>query len=78
MRVQRKCYVYTAFTAHYKYSTIVHAKNIAEARRFGLHDARMVMGTAGRIHRDEVVLHVPELQHSRDKLPGAGGISAKS
>ena len=78
MPFQRKSYVYTAFSAHYKYSTIVHAKNVAEARRFGFHDARMVMGTTGRIHRDEVVEHVPELQHSRDKLSRPGRISTKS
>lgn len=71
MPPQRNTYVYTAFTAHYKYSTIVHAKNVAEARRFGLHDAKLVMGTAGRIHRDEVVPYVPELQHSRPKLSGS-------
>ena len=54
MRNQRKCYVYTAYSMHYKYSTVVYAMSVKQARQYGLQEAKMVMGNHARIHRDTV------------------------
>ena len=54
MREQRKSYVYTAFSENYKYSTMVYAKNIKQARQYGYYEAKKVMGTCAVIRRDEV------------------------
>lgn len=54
MRSQRKTYVYTAFTSHYKYSTVVYATSVKQARQYGYQDARQVMGKCAVIRRDLV------------------------
>lgn len=54
MRPQRKPYVYTAFCNHYKYSTIVYAQNVKQARQYGYRDALGVMGKCAVIRRDVV------------------------
>lgn len=54
MLPQRKTYIYTCYTAHYKYSTIVHATNMKQARIYGLRDARQVMGNHAKIRRDVI------------------------
>jgi len=54
MGPQRKTYVYTAFTMHYKYSTVVYATSVKSARVLGLLEARRVMGGHARIHRDHI------------------------
>ncbi len=54
MRPQRKCYVYTAHTMNYKYSTIVYANSLKQARTYGYLEAKRVMGTHARIQRDEI------------------------
>jgi len=54
MRAQRNTYVYTAFCNNYKYSTVVYAQNIKQARQFGYREALMVMGKSAVIRRDLV------------------------
>ena len=54
MRNQRKCYVYTAYSMHYKYSTVVYATSVKQARQYGYYEAKKVMGNHARIHRDTV------------------------
>ena len=54
MGPQRTSYVYTAFTMHYKYSTVVYATSVNTARVLGLLEARRVMGGHARIHRDAI------------------------
>lgn len=58
MRPQRKSYVYTAFAQNYKYSTVVHASSVKQARIYGFRDAKMVMGKCAVIRRD----HIEELK----------------
>ena len=54
MRYQRKSYVYTAFCAHYQYSTIVYANSVKQARTYGYYEAKKVMGKSAMIRRDLV------------------------
>lgn len=54
MRPQRNTYVYTAFTQNYKYSTIVHATSVKQARAYGYREALAVMGRCAVIRRDLV------------------------
>jgi len=54
MGPQRKTFIYTAHTMHYKYSTVVYATSIKLARALGHHEARRVMGGHARIHHDHV------------------------
>ena len=54
MRNQRKSYVYTAFCAHYKYSTVVYANSVKQARAYGYYEAKKVMGNSAMIRRDLV------------------------
>jgi len=54
MRSQRNTYVYTCFTKHYKYSTVVYATSIKQARQYGYREALMVMGKSAVIRRDLV------------------------
>jgi len=54
MRPQRNTYVYTAFCNHYKYSTIVYATSVKQARQYGYREALMVMGKSAVIRRDLV------------------------
>jgi hypothetical protein len=57
MRNQRKCYVYTAYSMHYKYSTVVYATSVKQARQYGYLEAKRVMGSHARIARDDVHEH---------------------
>lgn len=50
-------WMYTAYGAHYQWSTMVTARTIQEARRFGYRDAKQVFGNHAHIHRDEVKEH---------------------
>lgn len=52
--LQRKSYVYTAYSKHYKYTTVVYAANMKQAQRYGLHEAKLVMGNHAKIHRDNI------------------------
>ena len=54
MRPQRNTYVYTAFTQNYKYSTIVYATSVKQARAYGYREALAVMGRCAVIRRDLV------------------------
>lgn len=54
MRPQRNTYVYTAFTANYKYSTVVYATSVKQARAYGYREALAVMGRCAVIRRDLV------------------------
>lgn len=54
MRFQRKSYVYTCFTNHYKYSTVVYANSVKQARIYGYREALTVMGKCAVIRRDVV------------------------
>ena len=54
MRNQRKPYVYTAFCNHYKYSTVVYATSVKQARAYGYYEALKVMGKSAVIRRDLV------------------------
>ena len=54
MRNQRKSYVYTAYSMNYKYSTVVYATSVKQARQYGYLEAKKVMGNHARIHRDTV------------------------
>ena len=54
MRNQRKSYVYTAFTNNYKYSTVVYAMSVKQARQYGRFEALKVMGKSAMIRRDLV------------------------
>lgn len=54
MRPQRKSYVYTAFTKNYKYSTVVYAQSMKQARMYGFRDTLGVMGKCAVIRRDIV------------------------
>jgi len=54
MPSQRKPYVYTAFSVNYKYSTVVYATSVKQARQYGLHEAKKVMGKCAMIRRDLV------------------------
>lgn len=54
MRFQRKSYVYTCFTTQYKYSTVVYATSVKQARIYGLREAKQVMGRCAVIRRDVV------------------------
>ena len=52
MRSQRKPYVYTAYCNNYKYSTVVYATSIKQARQYGYYEAKKVMGKSAVIRRD--------------------------
>jgi hypothetical protein len=54
MRSQRKPYVYTAFTTNYKYSTVVYANSLKQARQYGYYEAKKVMGKCAVIRRDSI------------------------
>lgn len=54
MRNQRKSYVYTAFCNNYKYSTVVYANSVKQARQYGYYEAKKVMGKSAVIRRDLV------------------------
>lgn len=54
MRPQRNTYVYTAFCNNYKYSTIVYATSVKQARQYGYREALAVMGKCAVIRRDLV------------------------
>ena len=54
MRPQRNTYVYTAFCHNYKYSTIVYATSVKQARVYGYREALAVMGRCAVIRRDLV------------------------
>jgi hypothetical protein len=54
VRNQRKTYVYTAFCNHYKYSTVVYATSVKQARTYGYYEAKKVMGNSAMIRRDLV------------------------
>jgi len=54
MRSQRNTYVYTAFCRNYKYSTVVYATSIKQARQYGYREALAVMGKSAVIRRDLV------------------------
>jgi len=54
MRAQRNTYVYTAFTQNYKYSTVVYATSVKQARQYGYREALAVMGKCAVIRRDLV------------------------
>lgn len=54
MGPSRRTWVYTAYTAHYKYSTIVYATNIRMARQAGRYEALKVMGRHAKISRDVI------------------------
>lgn len=47
-------FVYTAYSQHYNWSTVVRAKTVQEARRAGFREASQVFGNHARIHRDNV------------------------
>lgn len=57
MRPQRKCYVYTAFSRNYQYSTMVYAETVKQARLRGFHEAQKVMGSHAQISHDHVEEH---------------------
>jgi hypothetical protein len=46
--------MYTAYSKHYSWSTMVVARTIQEARGAGYREAKMVFGNHAPIHRDEV------------------------
>lgn len=50
----RRAFSYKALGVHHKYSTIVYAYNVGEAREVGRKCARGVMGVHARIIRDIV------------------------
>lgn len=52
MRSQRKPYVYTAYCNNYKYSTVVYATSIKQARQYGYYEAKKVLGKCAVIRRD--------------------------
>jgi len=52
--LQKQAYRYKALGATYKYSTIVYAYNVSEARDLGFAAARSVYGHHARILRDIV------------------------
>ena len=54
MRNQRKSYVYTAYANNYKYSTVVYANSVKQARQYGYYEAKKVMGKSAVIRRDVV------------------------
>ena len=54
MRSQRKPYVYTAYCNNYKYSTVVYANSIKQARQYGYYEAKKVMGRCAVIRRDTI------------------------
>ena len=54
MRNQRKSYVYTAYCNNYKYSTVVYANSVKQARIYGYYEAKKVMGKCAVIRRDTI------------------------
>lgn len=54
MQPKNRPYVYTAFTNHYKYSTVVYAKNVKQARQYGRYETMKVMGKCAVVRRDVV------------------------
>ena len=50
----RRQWVYTAFTAHYQWETIVRATTIQQARQLGYREAKAIMGNHAAIVRDDV------------------------
>jgi len=47
-------WVYTAYSAHYQWETIVNATTIQQARVAGYREAKQIMGNHASITRDEV------------------------
>jgi hypothetical protein len=50
----RRQWVYTAYSQHYNWSTIVVARTIQEARRAGYYEAKKVFGNHATLQRDNV------------------------
>lgn len=57
---QKIPYVYKAMSRHYKYSTIVYAFNVSEARKLGLRQAKLIYGNHEPILRDVVTEQVEQ------------------
>lgn len=47
-------FVYTAYSQHYNWSTVVRARTVQEARKAGLREVSCIFGNHARVHRDEV------------------------
>lgn len=50
----RRQWLYTAYSKHYSWATIVVARTIQEARGAGYREAKTIFGNHAPIHRDEV------------------------
>jgi hypothetical protein len=50
----RKTYLYTAYSAHYRHTIHVVANSLKDARARGIFETRRTFGNHAQIHRDEV------------------------
>ena len=54
----RRQWLYTAYSNHYSWCTVIVARTVQEARAAGYREAKMVFGNHAPIHRDQIKEHV--------------------